>query len=94
MFLDKTSFWRVFGTSEYLLLDMFSLKIFAMRESTILADILTNFAEMQSFPMFFFIIKGFDFFMCSTFAFGKSKNFSRRKESLIAKVLVWFLYFL
>lgn len=93
MFLDKTSFLRVFGTSEYLLLDMFSLKIFAMRESTILADILTNFAEMQSFPVFF-IIKGFDFFMCSTFAFGKSKNFSRRKESLIAKVLVWFLYFL
>lgn len=54
MFLDKTSFWRVFGTSEYLLLDMFSLKIFAMRESTIFADILTNFAEMQSFPMFFY----------------------------------------
>lgn len=57
MFLDKTSFWRVFGTSEYLLLDMFSLKIFAMRESTILADILTNFAEMQSFPMFFLSLR-------------------------------------
>lgn len=63
MFLDKTSFWRVFGTSEYLLLDMFSLKIFAMRESTILADILTNFAEMQSFSMFFLSLRDL-IFLC------------------------------
>lgn len=63
MFLDKTSFWRVFGTSEYLLFDMFSLKIFAMRESTILADILTNFAEMQSVPVVFLSLRDL-IFLC------------------------------
>ena len=63
MFLDKTSFWRVFGTSEYLLFDMFPLKIFAMRESTILADILTNFAEMQSVPVVFLSLRDL-IFLC------------------------------